>query len=77
MELAILSAIPPVLSSTTLAALLGPLSILALASVIVAFGVLVAGMVAENRDARSMSDGLRHAAVVPFPGRSRNDRAAA
>lgn len=77
MELAILSVIPPVLSSTTLAALLGPLSILALGSVIVTFGVLVAGMVAENRDARALSDVVQRAAVVPFPGRTRNDRAAA
>jgi len=77
MELAILSVIPPVLSSTTLAALLGPLSVLALGSVIVAFGVLIVGMVAENRDARAMSDVVQRAALVAFPGRPRNDRAAA
>ena len=77
MELAILSVIPPVLSSTTLAGLLGPFSMLALGTVIVTFGVLVAGMIGENRDARTMAGVLAPAAVVPFPGRPGGNRAAA
>lgn len=77
MELAILSTIPPVLSGTTLAGLLGPLSVLALGAVIVTLGVLVAGMIAEGREARAMAEALERAAVVTFPGRARGDRAAA
>jgi len=77
MELAILSVIPPVSFSTTLAALLGPLSALALGAVLVTFGVLVAGMIGETRDARVLSEVMQRGAVVAFPGRPRNDRAAA
>jgi len=77
MELTILSAIPPVLTSTTLAGLLGPLSVLALGAVLVTLGILVAGMVVESREARAMAAALERAAVVTFPGRPRGDRAAA
>lgn len=77
MTLAILSAISPVLPSATIASLLGPLSILALVAVGVAFSALIVGMVAERRHAQAMADMTRTADVVVFPRRPRTDRAAA
>jgi len=72
---ATLSVMPSMLPSATLAALLGPLSGVALVATGVAFVGLIIGMVVEHRDARALR--AMTADVVPFPGRPGNDRAAA
>ena len=77
MTTATLSVIPSALFGSTIAGLLGPLSVLALLAVGVAFGALLAGLVAENRDAQTTGEMARTADVVPFRGRPRDSRAAA
>ncbi len=71
------AAIPSAFPSATLVGLLGPLSFLALVAVGVAFGALIVGMVAENRDGRAIAATAQTGTVVRFPGRGRSDRAAA
>jgi hypothetical protein len=77
MTIATLSVIPSTLFSTTMAGLLGPLSILALGAVGVALGVLVFGLLAESRDLQMLARISRAGYLVALPNRCRDDRAAA